>query len=185
MEKKSLLRSKHYGLGKYKLWRLNNHSVIKRLGYSPPKTDLHTNLYDHQNEIGDIFVSAALTGKLLEWKSEVALTKYLRTDIVMRFSDLDIYVEVERGNQTKWKLKAKIENYIKYYQQTQQYFYVLFVVADDIFDDVCNLFDEMQVRQMYMLVRKTPFETDILNTPLQSRNVSHTLTQLCINADTE
>lgn len=184
MEKKNLLSSKSYGLSKYKFWKLANTKIVKQLGFAPLKEDLHTNMYEHQLEVGDIFVSMALTGKLLAWESEVQLTKELRTDIIMRVSDEEIYIEVERGNQTKWKLVRKFQNYLNYYEQTKEFFYVLFVVPSEIYGEMRGILSEMNLRAMYRVVLLDEFLRDPLNAPMVSQHESHTLSQLCPDGET-
>jgi hypothetical protein len=184
LEKESLLHSKSYGLGKDKLWNLAKHPVISKLGYSPPKGEIHTLFYDHEIITGDIFVSLAKTGYLLEWESETQTGKF-RPDAMAKISDSTIYFEVERGNQNRAKLIKKIQNYLTLHRETKELFHLLFVVPADLQSLLLSVFEELNTPQMYLVTVIEPFITDILDAQLLSRTESCTLSDLLPTEETE
>ena len=184
LQKENLLSSKSYGLGKHHLWCLADHPVIKKLGYIPPKKEIHGLFYDHEIIRGDIFVEIARSGYLLDWEWEPQFRKFF-PDVLMRVSDPAIYIEVERGNQNKAKLINKIQNYLNLFHETKEMFYVLFVVSDDLVDLIKRIFNEMNTPQMYMFVTAESFVADVLNAQLMSQQKSHTLSQLLPTDETE
>jgi Replication-relaxation len=183
MENESLVKSKHYGLGKDKIWSLANQSVIKQLGYEPPKSEIHSLFYDHQIARGNVFVSLALTGKLLEWESEPKLKRF-RPDALARISETNIYIEVERGNQNRAKIIRKIENYLNYYRETKEPFHVIFIVPDDLVNFITSILEQMKPPQMYQAVGSDSFIKDPLNADLFSWNTSHTLSEQVTEQET-
>jgi hypothetical protein len=166
------------------LWCLADNPVIKKLGYTPPKKEIHELFYDHEIIRGDIFVQMARSGYLLEWEWEPQVRKFF-PDVLMRVSDPAIYIEVERGNQNKAKLINKIQNYLNLFYETKEMFYVLFVVSDDLVALIKRIFNEINTPQMYMFVTAESFMADVLNAQLMSQQKSHTLSQLLPTDETE
>lgn len=184
LKKGNLLVSKAFDLGEDHLVCLADNPIIHKLGYSPPNKEIHPLFYEHEIIRGDAFVSAALSGHLLEWEWEPVVKKFV-PDVLARFSDPIIYIEVERGKQNKAKLIKKIENYLNLFRETRETFYVLFIVADDLVDLMERIFEEMNLPQKYMFVTANAFIQDVLNAPLMSRKMSHTLSQLIPTDETQ
>ena len=184
LEKENLLHSKHYGLGKEKLWQLAKHPVIEKLGYTPPKNEIHGLFYDHELIAGDLFVALARTGYLLDWQSETQLNKF-RPDCMAMLSDQPIYFEIERGNQNRAKLIKKVQNYFNYFRETRQMFHTIFVVPDDLHDQILDIFRELNAPPAYGVTRINPFIGDVLNAEILSRSSSLTLSHLLPGEETD
>jgi hypothetical protein len=125
LKKENLLKSKDYGLGKENLWSLKPHPIVKEMGFSPPRSDIHTFKYEHEKACADVFVTLINTGNLVSWEAHKKIGRGIIPD---RIAELDttVYIEVEMGSQNK--IEQKLSAYQSYYHQTRADFRVLFLV---------------------------------------------------------
>lgn len=171
-----LLNSKSYGLGKHKLWSLTKNSIIKDLGYEPPKAEIHTLFFEHELMRGEVFVSLALTGEVIEWIGEGDQKSGFRHDGMARFVDDKFYFEIERGNQAPVKLREKIARYVKHFRATKEPFYSIWIVPNsDMMMTVLELFEEFNLPTFYYVTLFDDFIQDPLSAKLTARTMSNTL----------
>lgn len=172
---RGLFVSKSYGLGKEKFWSLARKKYVRDLGYTPPH-QVHTHLYEHEKDLGDVFVSLALTKRLYNWQGEGDQKRGLREDRLFQFDDLVFYLERERGTQGREKLRRKLSQYVTFYRETKEPFYVLILGEDT--ELYLSLFQEMQLGSYYRVAVFSAFVNDPLNTPLRSNNNVQNIVQL-------
>ncbi|MGI8467749.1 MAG: hypothetical protein ACR2N3_04785 [Pyrinomonadaceae bacterium] len=127
LRKSDLLKYKDYGLGKDNLWALKPHSIIRELGYFPPRAEIHTFKYEHEKTCADVFVTLALSGNLTDWQEHKKINKGIIPDRIADFNGT-VYIEVEMGSQNK--IKQKADSYKKYFQETRQPFEVWFLLNE-------------------------------------------------------
>lgn len=127
LERGGLLKSKSYGLGREIFWSLANKKIVKDLDFTPPKSDVHSYLYEHEKDLADVFVSLALTDTLYEWQGEGDQKIGLRPDRSFRVDDRLFHVERERGTQGREKLVTKFNRYTSYYRKTHHRVCFLFL----------------------------------------------------------
>ena len=176
LEKESLLSSKSYGWDKDKFWSLTNHQIVKELGYSAPKFEVHRYKYEHEKGCGDIFVSLALTGQMLLWEGEGRAKKGFRHDRKFALDDTDWYLENERGSQAPQVLRGKLDQYLKHHRETKEIFHTLFVVKDEqAVEQIVYLFDEYKLPNFYWACVFDQFVSDPLTAQITSRNSTNTL----------
>lgn len=161
LRKNDLLKYKDYGLGKENLWSLKPHPIIKELGYSPPRAEIHTFKYEHEKACADVFVSLALTGKLLDWQAHKKISKSVIPDRIAHLDTLT-YIEVEMGSQDKILQKATA--YRKHYFETPEDFQVWFLVKeqkqyDDALYKLEDFTDHYQVELLSNFVSDTSSDT--------------------------
>jgi len=155
LESEKLLKSKSYGLAKDKFWFLVKHPIITELGYAPPKSEVHTFKYEHEKDCAEVFVSLALTDRLMLWEGEGTQKKGFRHDRKFEIGEdsLPWYLEVERGNQMPQKLRVKIEQYIRHFHETKEPFHVVFTVQDEAaVEQLVYLFEEFKLGNHYSAV---------------------------------
>lgn len=121
------MRYKNYGLGKDNFWALANHKIIKELGYTPPKAEIHTFKYEHEKACADVFVTLYLTGKLYDWEAHKKIAAGIIPD---RSAEVPgkIYLEIEMGS--KSEIRQKAEKYRQYYFGKREDFKVWFLVKE-------------------------------------------------------
>ncbi len=127
LRQKDLLKYKDYGLGKDNMWSLKPHSIIRELGYNPPRAEIHTFKYEHEKACADVFVTLALSDNLMDWQEHKKIGKSIIPDRTADYNGT-VYIEVEMGSQNK--IRQKAEAYKKYFQETRQPFNVWFLVKE-------------------------------------------------------
>lgn len=97
------------------------------MGYSPPRSEIHTFKYDHEKACAAVFVELTLTGNLYGWEAHKKISKNIIPD---RLAEMDttVYIEVEMGSQDK--IHEKAESYRQYYFDTRKDFQVWFLVKE-------------------------------------------------------
>jgi hypothetical protein len=177
-----LLKSKSYGLGKEMLWSLTSTRLVRDLGHTPPKSEVHSMLYEHEKDLGDVFVSLALSGRLLEWQGEGDQKKGLRNDRMFRLADPKNYLERERGNQGVPKLREKVGRYVKHYETTREPFNLIFSVdTEEEIERLIYLFEELRLGKQYAATLQQELVTDVLNAQVTSRFDTVLLSNYCSN----
>ena len=131
----NLLSSKSYGVlaGKGGLdyfWALKSHPVIKDLGLTPPKGEVHSHFYPHEKLCGDVFVQLVLTGNLHGWEHK-RLNDDIKPDRTFYYGDDLVFLEAERGSHNESTIRQKIQNYQQHWRETKARFKVLFVSRTD------------------------------------------------------
>jgi hypothetical protein len=139
LKKESLLKSKDYGLGKENLWSLKPHPIIRELGYTPPKSEIHTFKYEHEKACADVFVTFALSGNLYDWEAHKRRGKMIPDRIAE--TDTTIFIEVEMGSQDK--IRQKLEAYQQYHRETREEFQVLFLVKPPQLESASEIVKEV------------------------------------------
>jgi hypothetical protein len=130
LQKESLLKSKSYGLGKDIFWSLKPHPVVKDLGFTPPRSEVHTFKYQHEKECADCFVSLILTDQLLSWTAHQRIHQSIIPDRTAEIGESLLHIENERGTQGEARLIGKVKAYQGYFRATGDRFHVLFLVQD-------------------------------------------------------
>lgn len=166
MEGESLLNSKSYGLATDVLWQIADNKNTKQLGLNPPP-EIHALFYSHERTRGDIFTSLYSTNLLQEWNPEEVIVKN-KTDALIWFADVKMFLEIEMGSQGRQILVDKIAEYRQLWLKTQEKFEVLFAMIDQkSVDNLLSLFEEARVP--YLAVVQKDFIADPQNCPLYSR----------------
>ena len=129
-------------------------------------------------------MSVARSEQMMEWEWEPNISRFI-PDVMFKVAETPIYVEIERGNQNKAKLKKKVQNYLNYHRETREMFHVLFVVSDDLVDLITRIYEEMATPSMYLYVTSKNFIADVLNAELLSHKSSLTLSHLLPTDETE
>jgi hypothetical protein len=132
LQSANLVKSKSYKFGGDKLWAFENNKIVRDLGYTPPKEEVHFTKYDHEIACGDVFVTLSLTGKLTGWSYKKAISKEIVPDRIADYGGT-VYIEVEMGS--KDEIKQKAEAYRQYYfekkeQDKPEQFQVWFLVGN-------------------------------------------------------
>lgn len=175
-----LLNSKSYGLSKEYMWSLARTKVIRDLGYTPPKSEIHALLYEHEKSLGDVFVSLVLTERLVNWQTEGDQKIGLRYDRLFQIDERKFYVERETGSQGKDKLRTKLRRYQAHYQKTHESFHVL-VLAEEA-ELYLSIFEELRLSSHYGVAIFSDFIKDPLNTEINTRfGVSNLLSNTAVN----
>lgn len=162
------------------LWSLTGKKVVRDLGLTPPKSEIHSFLYEHEKDLADVFVSLALTETLYDWKGEGDQKIGLRYDRLFQVDERVFYVERERGTQGREKLITKLNRYATHYRKTQEPFYVL-ILADET-ELYTPIFGELRLGSHYLAALHSEFIKDPLNTRLTSRFGVQTLFQTQVNS---
>jgi hypothetical protein len=169
LQTNGLLKSKSYGLGKELFWSLAKKKIVRDLGYNPPKSEIHSYLYEHEKDLGDVFVSLALTETLYTWKGEGDQKKGFRFDRMFQIDDTVRFLERERGTQGREKLRAKLSRYLKHYRETKEQFNVLILAEASEIDFHLSLFGELHLGNHYGSVAHSEFVRDPLNALITTR----------------
>jgi hypothetical protein len=178
-----ILISESYGVkleGVEKLWRFFlvpnekypkriQEEIFKERGIDPKSSKVHKNTYLHEKACSEIFVSLALTGRLLEWKGEGDQKQGFRHDRLFRIDDRTFYVELETGSQDKTDWREKVRAYQKLYNETRKPFHVLFVMPDEeTLEELIEVFYELNTTPHYRACVFSEFVENPLTAQLTS-----------------
>jgi hypothetical protein len=183
LQKDGLLKSKSYGLGHEILWGLKKSRLLDDLGFTAPRSEVHSSKYEHEKVASSIFGALALSGQLYEWQGEGDQKMGLRPDRAFRISDPLCYLEVEMGSQKTKRLQQKLDRYIRYYhsqkgQEGFEPFYVLFAVKTEAdIDTLVELFTDNHLGNHYFAALQSDLISDALNAPVTSRFARSTLSK--------
>jgi hypothetical protein len=131
-------------------------------------THLHRILL-RPRDCAEVFVSLALTDRLLNWEGEGTQKKGFRHDRKFELGDT-WYLEVEKGNQAIQKLRVKLSQYVSHYRETKEPFHVLFTVQDEpSIEQLIYLFEGFKLGSHYAAVVFEEFVRDPLNASLTTR----------------
>jgi hypothetical protein len=123
-------------------------------------------LYEHEKVSAEIFVSLALSDKLIEWQGEGDQKLGFRHDRMFRIDPRKIYLEVEMGNHEPPALIRKIQAYQKLYRDKKERFCVLFAFpTEEEVVDMIRLFADQNVTSHYWAVVQNEF----IESPFQAR----------------
>lgn len=162
------------------LWSLTGKKIVRDLGFTPPKSEIHSFLYEHEKDLGDVFVSLVLTEELTNWQGEGDQKIGLRYDRLFQVDDRLFYVERERGTQGREKLITKLNRYVSHYRKTHQPFYVL--ILGDETDLYTSIFEELHLSSHYLVALHSEFVKAPLNAQITSRFGFQTLLQTEVNS---
>ncbi len=110
MEKKKLVKKKHYSKNDPDLWML-------------PSTDsIRDSKYYHELAKGELY--ALFGNRCNDWFAELAIND-LRPDCTMVYNGVPVHFEVDLGNEKFEVLEAKIQKYIHYAPHTDKTVFVL------------------------------------------------------------
>lgn len=180
LERDGLLKSDSYGVkieGKEKLWRIlaqatdtspkrRQEAVLAEHGAVQTNWKIHSSLYEHEKACGDVFVSLALTDRLLEWQGEGDQKSGLRHDRLFRIGGPVNYLEMEMGNHARDTLRNKVKQYLDLYRKTGGTFNVIFSFqTEDEIEDMVGIFAESRVGKQYAAV----LQTELVSDPLSAR----------------
>lgn len=177
LRKQSLLKSKCYGLGKDYFWSLRKHPVITERVLEAPRSEVHTFKYEHEKACAEVFVSLALTARLYDWQAHRRISKGIIPDRLADFGNRIFYLEIERGTQDKIVLKT--ENYRRFWRETNEDFYVLFLVKDEkTLEDAVRKLEGTNAADHYLVGVFSEFTDDPLNAILTGSFESTSLLNL-------
>lgn len=184
LEAKKLLKSKSYGMGEEKLWRLRKSDLLTQLGFAAPKGDVHEYLYSHEKKCADVMVSLVLARLLVSWdgaSDQKNGFRYDRRAELMGVSD-PIYLEEETGSQKPKDWVGKIEQYQKHYRETGEVFNVLFLMPSSSVDTMVKLFTERRTGKYYAATSHEDFVLDPLNALIRTSVGDFKLSNVLSNA---
>lgn len=165
LQRNGLLKFKSYGLDREYFWSLDKHPVIKDLGYTPPKSEVHTLRQEHENNLGNLFVSLILADVVVSWTMHKRLGKDFIPDRTFEAETGIIYIEHETGSQNISVWREKIFNYLKHFRETGEQFHLLFTMADnDSVISIVRLFEELNCSSHYYAA----VHQDLVNDPLNA-----------------
>jgi hypothetical protein len=157
-------------LDKEYFWSLDNHLVIKDLGYTPPKSEVHTLRHEHEKGLGDLFVSLILADMVVTWTMHKRLGKDFIPDRTLESEVGIVYIEYETGSQNLSVWREKIQNYLNYYRDKKEQFRLLFTMADeDAVRSIVKLFEEMNCSSHYYAGVHSELVADPINALVTSR----------------
>jgi hypothetical protein len=165
LEAKKLLKSKSYGMGEEKLWRLRKCDLLTQLGYTAPKGDVHEYLYQHEKKCGDILVSLVLARLLVSWDGSSDQKRGFRYDRRAELMGISnpIYLEQETGSQKPKDWIGKIEQYQKHFRETGEVFNVLFLMPESSANSLLRIFPGRKTGKHYAVAVHDQFVSDPLN----------------------
>ena len=185
LEKKGLLKSDSYGVMSKdveKFWRIFTSAtpefpkriqdqIIKDYGFEVTNWKVHSNMYFHEKDCSEIFVSLVLTERLNKWLGEGDQKQGFRHDRKFQFNWKWYYLEVERGSQKKPDWQGKIISYQKLYRETKESFHVLFAMRDEeSVNEMITIFEQMKCTNHYVATTISELVADPLTARLTSRN---------------
>lgn len=134
-------------------WSLRKHPFVTDLGLVPPKSEVHSNLYEHEKTCADVFVALYRTGSLNGWGQQPVTGLKKTPDRIFYLGDELYFLEVEMGNHKEAQIREKLESYKRYYQQTREKFQLRFVVKDELTFNLISRVVENETYhyQVYML----------------------------------
>ena len=99
------------------------------------------------------------------WTSSKRLGKDFIPDRTLETEIGLFYIEHERGTHTPATIRQKLKNYIRYFRETGEQFYLLFTVLDEeAVEDMVKLFDDMNCPSHYFAA----VFSDVVNDPLDA-----------------